>query len=131
MKLAISLGFDPTQSFEQAWYAESGDVSLHSVLLAAWAEGGVFAALLPLGLLVAAVTIIFNASRYGRWAALAILVSVQAVWDLLFSPIGYNSLPGFAILAVLFGARHLPSKVSAEVPGHAGSGAISNYPAIT
>ena len=131
IKLAISLGFDPSYPFERAWYGEHGEVSLHSVLLAAWAEGGVFAALLPLGLFVAAVTIIFNASRYGRWAALVILLSVLAAWDLLFSPYGYNSLPGYAILAVLFAARHLPSKVGAEVRGHAGSGPISNYPAIT
>lgn len=130
IKLAVSLGFDPSYPFEQAWYGETSDVSLHSVLLAAGADGGVFAILLPLGLLVAAVTIIFNAPRYGRWAALAVLVSVLAVWDLPFSPYGYNALSEYAILAVLFGARHLPSKVGAEVRGRAGSGPISNYPAI-
>jgi hypothetical protein len=119
-KLAISLGFDPAKPFEATWYTEQGDVSLHSVLFAAWAEGGVFAALLPLGLVLGSVAMIFNAPRYGRWTALAIYVAVQGVWDLLFSPFGYNVLPGYAILAVLFAARHLPSEVGAEVPGAAG-----------
>jgi hypothetical protein len=110
--LAISLGFDPTVSLESTWYLPNGDVSLHSVLLGAWAEGGMFAALLPLALVVAALAMICNASRYGRWAALVIVVSVQAVWDLFFSPWSYGFLASFAILAVAFSARHLPSRAS-------------------
>ncbi len=106
--LAIDLGFDPTYPIEGTWYLENGDVSLHSVLLAAWAEGGLFSALLPLGLFCAALAIIWNAGRYGRWAALAVVVSVQAIWDLVFSPYSYNFIPGLALLAVLFAARHLP-----------------------
>lgn len=112
--IAIWIGFDPTLPVETTWYLSNGRVSLHSVLLAAWAEGGVLAALLPLGLLIAALAIIWNAPRYGRWAALAVVVSVQAVWDLLFSPTSYNILPTFAMLAVLFAAYHLPAKVPPE-----------------
>jgi hypothetical protein len=115
--LAISLGFDPAFNFESLWYLKNGDVQLHSVLLGAWAEGGPFAGLLPLGLLVAALAIVWNAWRYGRWAALAVVVAVQAAWDLVFSPFAVNFLPGYAILAVLFAARHLPREVGAKVGG--------------
>jgi hypothetical protein len=120
--LAISLGFDPAYDFEQMWHYTNGDTSLHSVLFEAFAEGGLFAALLAVALLVEAVLIIYNADRYGRWSALAVAVAVQAAWDLLFSPWSYNILPGYAILAVLFAARHMPKKVGeadrpAPVPG--------------
>jgi hypothetical protein len=112
------------------WHYTNGDVSLHSVLFEAWAEGGMFAGLLPLGLLAAALAIVFNADRYGQWAALAVVVSVQAAWDLLFSPWSYNILPTYAILAVLFGARHLPSITGEEVPDSLNSGQISNRQTI-
>ena len=115
--LAIFLGFDPRAPIESGWYLPNGDVSLHSVLLSAWAEGGVFAALLPLGLVLAALVMIWNAPRYGRWAALVLVVSIQAIWDLLFSPWSYGFLAGFAILAVAFSARHLPSKANCGVKG--------------
>lgn len=109
-RLAIAVGFDPTAALESSWYYPNGDVSLHSILLGAWAEAGLFSALLPLGLIIAALVMIWNAPRYGRWAALVIAVSIQAVWDLLFSPWSYGGLTGFVLLAVLFSARHLPAK---------------------
>ncbi|WP_157521429.1 hypothetical protein [Mycobacterium sp. ACS4331] len=109
-RLAIAIGFDPTTPLESGWYYANGDVSLHSILFAAWAEGGVFGALLPLGLLVAALTMVWNAPRYGRWAALVTVVSIQAVWDLLFSPWSYGCLTAFAVLGVMFAARHLPGR---------------------
>ena len=112
--IAIAWGFDPTLPIETSWYLRNGAVSLHSVLLTAWAEGGVIAALLPLGLLLAAVGIVWNASRYGRWAPLAVYLSIQAVWDLLFSPTSYNLLPDFALLAVLYVACHLPRASTAK-----------------
>ncbi|MDV3128665.1 hypothetical protein M1247_27425 [Mycobacterium sp. 21AC1] len=108
-RLAISVGFNPAVPLESGWYYANGDVSLHSILLGVWAEGGLFTALLPLGLFVAALMMIWNAPRYGRWAALVIVVSVQAIWDLLFSPWSYGLLAGLAVLAVAFSARHLPS----------------------
>ncbi len=108
--LAISLGFDPAVPIESGWYFANGDVSLHSILLGAWAEGGLFAALLPLGLMIAALAMVWNAPRYGRWSVLVIAASVQAVWDLLFSPWSYGFLSGFALLAVVFAARHLPPR---------------------
>lgn len=108
-RLAISLGFSPTAQLESSWYYPNGDVSLHSIMLGAWAEAGLFSALLPLGLLAGAAMMIWNASRYGRWTALVVVVSVQAIWDLMFSPWSYGCLAGFAVLAALFSARHLPS----------------------
>lgn len=111
--IAIWIGFDPTLPIETSWYLSNGAVSLHSALLTAWAEGGVIAALLPLALLFAALAIVWNAVRYGRWAALVVTVAVQAAWDLLFSPTSYNILPTFAMLAVLFAACHLPKKSEA------------------
>lgn len=108
-RLAISVGFNPTVPLESGWYYANGDVALHSILLGVWAEGGLFTALLPLGLFVAALMMIWNAPRYGRWAALVVAVSVQAIWDLLFSPWSYGLLAGLAALAVVFSARHLPS----------------------
>jgi hypothetical protein len=114
--LAISFGFDPSVPFEANWYLPNGSVSLHSILLSAWAEGGILAALLPITLLVFAVCVIWNASRYGRWAAVAVVVAVQATWDLLFSPTSYNMIPVLAVLAVVFVARHLPPKHSEAEP---------------
>ena len=91
----------------------NGDVSLHSILLGAWAEGGLFTALPSAGsaLIAALITPIWNAPRYGRWAALVVAVSIQAVWDLVvLAVVVWISLAGSPLLAVIFSARHLPSK---------------------
>lgn len=108
--LAITMGFDPSLPIESMWRLPNGSTSLHSVFLTSWAEGGVFAALLPGFLFVAALTIVWNVSRYGVWAAPALLMSAQALWDLLFSPINYNLLPMLAILATVFAARNLTGR---------------------
>ena len=128
--LAISIGFDPAYDFEQMWHYVNGDVSLHSVLFESFAEGGVFAALLAVALLVEAFLIIFNSDRYGKWSVLAVFVAVQATWDLLFSPWSYNILPGYAVLAVLFAARHMPAKVPGEDPDRAQTGQAPVQPAL-
>ena len=128
--LAISIGFDPAYDFEQMWHYVNGDVSLHSVLFESFAEGGVFAALLAVALLVEAFLIIFNSDRYGKWSVLAVFVAVQATWDLLFSPWSYNILPGYAVLAVLFAARHMPAKVPGEDPDRAQTGQAPAQPAL-
>jgi hypothetical protein len=128
-RLAISLGFDPAYDFTSTWYYPNGDVALHAVLFEALAEGGMFAGLLAVWLLISAVSIVFNANRYGQWGSLATLIAVQATWDLLFSPWSYNVLPTYAILAVMYGARHLP-KQDAEVQESAAAHEISGQPAI-
>lgn len=114
--IAISLGFNPNMPIEASWYLSNGRVSLHSVLLTAWAEGGVLAALLPLGLLAAAIAIIWTAPSFGLWQGLAVVVSVQAIWDLLFSPTSYNLLPTFALLALIWVARWSQHTESPPIP---------------
>jgi hypothetical protein len=111
--LAIEMGFDPDpmRPIWATWYLPNGSVTLHSILLGSWAEAGVFAALLPLFLIVGALAIVWNAARYGRWATLAVTVALQAVWDVLFSPFDYNQLTTLAMLAVLFASVHLPATI--------------------
>ncbi|MDV8023672.1 hypothetical protein [Rhodococcus sp. IEGM 1330] len=108
-EIAIGIGFDPNLPFYGFWHLANGATSLHSVLFSSWAEGGVFAAVLPVFLVIAALTVIWNSPRYGIWAAMAVQISVQAGWDLLFSPMSYNLLAAFALLAVVFASRHLPA----------------------
>ncbi|MGV8872420.1 MAG: hypothetical protein ACOH2Q_07840 [Rhodococcus sp. (in: high G+C Gram-positive bacteria)] len=106
-EFAIAIGFDPNLPFYGFWHLANGATSLHSVLFSSWAEGGVFAAVLPVFLLIAALTVLWNSPRYGIWAAMAVQISVQAGWDLLFSPMSYNLLAAFALLAAVFASRHL------------------------
>lgn len=103
---AIKVGFDPTLPFYNYWHLPNGDTSLHSVFFGSWAEGGMFAAMLPLFLIIAGALVIWNCPRYGIWAAMAVQIAIQAGWDLLFSPMSYNLLAAFALLAAVFTARH-------------------------
>lgn len=114
--LAVRLGFDPALDLAVTWHLPNGDTSLHSTLFNAWAEGGVFAAALPIGLLCMAVLIIWNSSRYGRWSAMVVIMAVQALWDLLFSPTSYNILTIYAVVAAVFTARHLTREKKSEYP---------------
>jgi hypothetical protein len=105
--LALEWGYPPTFPFEGYWRLPANDYSaMHSILLGSWAEGGVLAVLLPAWLLIAAVGIVWNHSRFGRWTTLAVVVALQAIWDLLFAPWTYNMVPQYACLALLFCATH-------------------------
>jgi hypothetical protein len=105
--LAVQWGYAPTFPFEGYWRLPANDYSaMHSILLGSWAEGGILAALLPAWLLVAAVGIVWNYTRFGRWTALALVVALQAIWDLLYAPWTYNMVPECACLALLFCATH-------------------------
>ncbi|NMN97779.1 O-antigen ligase family protein [Antrihabitans stalactiti] len=106
-RFAARIGFDSSIDLNINWHLPNGDVSLHSTFFNAWAEGGVFAALLPIGLLCAAFAVVWNSPRYGLWGAMAVVIAIQAIWDLLFSPTSYNILPIFAVLAVVFASVHL------------------------
>ncbi|OZF51308.1 hypothetical protein CH291_07015 [Rhodococcus sp. 14-1411-2a] len=106
-EFAIAIGFDPNLPFYGFWHLANGATSLHSVLFSSWAEGGVFAAVLPVFLVIAALTVIWSSPRYGIWGAMAVQISVQAGWDLFFSPMSYNLLAAFALLAAVFASRHL------------------------
>jgi hypothetical protein len=105
--LAVQWGYAPTFPFEGYWRLPANDYSaMHSILLGSWAEGGVLAALLPLWLLFASLAIVWNQNRYHVWAPLALIVALQATWDLLYAPWTYNMVPECACVALLFLATH-------------------------
>lgn len=109
--LAVDIGYPPTFPFEGYWRLPATDYSaMHSILLGSWAEGGVLSALLPGWLLVACVAMVWNNQRFGRWAALALVVALQAIWDLLFAPWTYNMVPMCACAALLFCATHFRNR---------------------
>jgi hypothetical protein len=104
---AIRMGFDPTFPFDLYWRLPPGDYSAtHSILLGSWAEGGVLAVLLPAWLLVACLGIVWNHSRFGQWAPLAVTVALQGIWDLIYAPWTYNTIAEYACIALLFCAVH-------------------------
>jgi hypothetical protein len=105
--LAIRMGFSPDFPFDAIWRIPPSDYSAtHSILLGAWAEGGVLAALLPASLLVMCIGIVWNFTRLGRWAPLGVTVALQGIWDLMYGPWQYNMIPTFACIALLFSAIH-------------------------
>jgi len=109
--LAVQWGYAPTFPFEGYWRLPANDYSaMHSIILGSWAEGGVLAVLLPLWLLFASIAIVWNHSRFGIWAPLALIVALQAVWDLLYAPWTYNMVPECACLALLFLATHFKAR---------------------
>ncbi|MFW0795323.1 hypothetical protein AAFP30_16030 [Gordonia sp. CPCC 205515] len=112
---AVSIGFSPTFPFELYWRLPVFDYSaMHSILFGSWAEGGIVAFLLPAWLLVACGAIVWNHGRFGIWAPLALVVSLQGIWDLLYAPWTYNMVPEYACIALLFGAVHFRGKMSPE-----------------
>ena len=104
--LAVRWGYDPNFLFAGYWRLPPNDYSFHSVLLGSWAEGGILAALLPVWLLVACLGIVWNFTRFDKWAALVITVALQGIWDILYAPWMYNSPAIFACIALLFCAVH-------------------------
>jgi hypothetical protein len=109
--LAVRMGYAPTFPFEAYWRVPPDDYSaMHSVLLGSWAEGGVLAVLLPAWLLVACIGIVWNNTRFGIWAPLAVTVALQGIWDQLFNPWLYNMVPESACIALLYGAVHFRSR---------------------
>jgi hypothetical protein len=109
--LAVRMGYAPTFPFEAYWRIPADDYSaMHSVLLGSWAEGGVLAVLLPAWLLVACIGVVWNNTRFGIWAPLAVMVALQGIWDLLFNPWLYNMPAEFACIALLYGAVHFRAR---------------------
>ena len=124
--LAVRMGFAPTFPFDLYWRLPASDYSaMHSILLGSWAEGGVLAVLLPAWLLVACLGIVWNYTRFGRWAPLAVTVALQGIWDLIYAPWTYNMIAEYACIALLFCAVHfrpttdtaaMTPRVSAVIP---------------
>lgn len=105
--LAVRMGYDPNFDFALYWRLYWPDASaMHSILLGSWAEGGIVAMLLPLWLLVACLGIVWNNTRFGIWGPLALTVALQGIWDLLYAPWTYNTIEGYACIALLFCAVH-------------------------
>ncbi|WP_235672651.1 hypothetical protein [Mycolicibacterium hodleri] len=105
--LAIRMGFSPTFPFELLWRLPATDYSAtHSILLGAWAEGGVLAVLLPVSLLLVCLGLVWNFPRLGRWAPLGATIALQGVWDLMYGPWQYNMIPTFACIVLFFSATH-------------------------
>lgn len=96
--IAYGLGMVP-QDFMKLWVRSDGRVSVHSLLGEGWAEGGVLAACMPLLLLAIFAIAIFKAN--GPFAPLVVLVSIQGIWDVLFSTWGFNRALTLALSAVL------------------------------
>ncbi|WP_420749504.1 hypothetical protein [Rhodococcus sp. O3] len=111
--LAIRMGFDPGFPFDLYWRLPPSDYSAtHSILLGSWVEGGVLAVLLPLWLLVACLGVVWNSSRFARWAPLVVTVAFQGIWDLLYAPWTYNMIAEFACIALFYCAVHFRRPVS-------------------
>jgi hypothetical protein len=105
--LAVRMGYAPTFPFNRYWRLPPKDYSaMHSILLGAWSEGGILAALLPAWLLVACIGIVWSYRRFGRWAPLVLTVALQGIWDLLYAPWTYNMIAEYACIALLFCAVH-------------------------
>jgi hypothetical protein len=104
---AVRMGYDPTFPFYRYWRLPPKDYSaMHSILLGAWSEGGIVAALLPAWLLFACLGIVWNYRRFGRWAPLVLTVALQGIWDLVYAPFTYNMIAEYACIALLFCAVH-------------------------
>ena len=104
--LALRWGYDANFPFEGYWRLPPNTYSFHSILLGSWAEGGLLAALLPVWLVLACIGLVWNFTRYGRWAPLAMTLGLQTLWDLLYNPWMYNAPAVYACVALLFCARH-------------------------
>src|SRR5262249_27054546 len=101
--LAVRMGFDPESPFDQYWRLPAKDYSApHSILLGSWAEGGGLALPPPVFLLVACIGVVWNNTRFGRWAPLILTVALQGIWDLIYAPYTYNMIPEYACIALLF-----------------------------
>ncbi|MBD0323357.1 MAG: glycosyltransferase family 2 protein [Aldersonia sp.] len=121
--LAVGLGYSPTIPFETYWRVPGDYSALHSILLGSWAEGGLLAVLLPVWLLAACCALVWNNRRYGRWAPLVVLLGVQGIWDLVYSPWTYNLIPVYVCIALFFAAKHF------RHTGDTGSLASTDVPA--
>lgn len=110
--LARRWGYDVGFPFEGYWRLPPNDFTFHSVFLGSWAEGGLLAALLPLWLLVACVGLVWNYTRYGRWAPLVIVLGLQTFWDIAYNPWMYNAPAIYACVALLFCARHFRGRTA-------------------
>lgn len=98
-EIAAAVGMSNPSSYYGYWIRPDGTVSLHSILLGGWAEGGVLAAAMPVALIVVLIRAVVIAQ--GRVAPMVVFASVTSIWDLLFSPWSGNRAVVLATVAAL------------------------------
>ena len=104
-KIAERFGLTDQTAYMGSWVSEQGRVTLHSIGLSAWAEGGIFAALLPIIAIFILARGIFT-SR-GPLTGLVAYIGLQAIWDILFSPWiqGRQTQIALAVVICLFSTQ--------------------------
>lgn len=99
-EIAQALGMGSTSNFIPIWIRPGGIVSLHSIALSTWVEGGILATAFPLMLIVLFGSAILRSS--GRYAPLVVFTSLGSIWNLLFSPWANSQgvlMAAYAVLA--------------------------------
>lgn len=99
IRVADTLGMSDPKFFLPVWVRADGRVSLHSILLNAWVEGGLLGVVLPVCLFSLFVVALIRAD--GAMMPIVVFTSVHGIWDLLFSPWAGNQSVAFAITATL------------------------------
>lgn len=110
---AQALGMGSTREYLPVWIRENGRISLHSVALNAWVEGGILAAIFPFSMIGLSVIALLR-SR-GRWAPLVALTGAATFWSMLFSPWGGSQVVLMSAWAVL-AARAITDDDGADGP---------------
>lgn len=99
-EIAQAAGMRSTAAYLPLWIRPDGRISLHSIILGGWAENGLLAAVMPIGLLTLFVQAALRAR--GRVYPLVAVCAVWGAWDLLFSPWADSRgifMAAFAVLA--------------------------------
>lgn len=112
--IAQWMGMFDVATYTRYWIRSDGFISLHSMLFVPWVEGGPVAAVAPL-LLIALFSWAAFVAR-GRWGVLVTLVSVQNVWDILFSPWTGERVVSVAAAAILAGFAIVDARTAAASP---------------
>jgi hypothetical protein len=98
-KIAEKLGMGSATEYLPYWIRYDGFISLHSMALGAWAEGGILAAVFPIGIVALCGAACIHAT--GKWAPLVTLLSVKTAWDVMFSPWSGNRGIQLAVVAII------------------------------
>ena len=100
-QIAGQLGLQDPSAYMSLWVRSDGRVSVHSVLFEAWVQGGIFAALGPLFMIFLFAAAIVRVQ--GQLSPIVVLVSVQGIWDVLFSTWGAQR-PGLLAVSIVVAA---------------------------
>lgn len=108
VQVAQGLGMGDQSNYVGYWVRRDGFVSLHSIFLGTWAEGGPLAAVFPLTLIV--LFAVAGVLATGRWAPLVTIVAFKSAWDVVFSPWSSNRGVQLAVVAILCALALVESK---------------------